>query len=102
MIALKNIGYLGVKMNDNEYTITELADKINLAPDRVRLYTGHYTLSKHVIRTYKHKSHPSLGINLTQDFITDFITYLSTVKKKWFKEERRKFIKKQLERLLYA
>lgn len=84
----------------NEYTMTEIAEKINIAPDQVRLYTGHYTLSKYVIRTYKNKSYPSMGIDISQDFITDFIKYLNSVKKRGFKEERTKFIKKQLEMLL--
>ena len=102
MIVQKNIGYLGVKMTDNEYTINEISQVINIAPNQIRLFTGHFTLSKYIIRTHKYKSHPCLGINITSDFINDFITYLSTVKARKYKEERRKFIKKQLERLLYA
>ena len=101
-IVHQNIGCLGVKMNDNEYTITELADYINISAGQLRLYTSHYSLSKFVIRTYKKKTHPSLGINLTEEFITNFLNYLTIIKKRSFKEERRKFIKKQLERLLYA
>lgn len=85
-----------------EFTMNELAEITNISTNQLRMFTGHFTLSKYVIRTYKYKSHPRTGVKFTKEFVTDFIEYLNTVKKRGFKEERTKFIKRQLERVLNA
>lgn len=85
----------------NEFVIRELSNQINLTEDIIRLYLGHFTLSKYLFRSYKYKSHPCFGVKLSTEFIDDFISYLTTVKKRTYNKERVNYIKKKLEELLW-
>lgn len=82
------------------YTITELSKHINFTADLLRLYLGHFSLSKYVFMSYKNQSRPSYAIDITEDFITDFMKYLSVAKRKEFKKERLEFVRNKLEELL--
>lgn len=84
----------------NEFVIRELSNQINLTEDIIRLYLGHFTLSKYLFRSYKYKSHPCFGIKLSTEFIDDFIGYLTTAKKRTYSKERVNYIKEKLEELL--
>ena len=84
----------------NEYVIREISNQIDIAPSILRLYLGCLRLSKYVIMSYKHKSHPSWGVDVTPEFVNDFINYISTYKRRSYKEEKIKHIKKKLEELL--
>jgi hypothetical protein len=82
------------------YTISELSEQTSLAPGMLRTYLGHFSLTKYVKRLKKLTKHPCYTVDVTQEFITDFIDYLTLHKRKRYKYIRVTEIKHKLEELL--
>lgn len=82
-------------------TLQNLAPKINMSRDLLHVYLGHFTLTKHVTNSYERKH--ALAVILSEDFITDFISYLKKHRRKRrFNHERISLIQHKLEELLNA
>jgi hypothetical protein len=82
------------------YTISELSEQTSLAPGMLRTYLGHFSLTKYVKRLKKLTKHPCYTVDITQEFITDFVDYLTLYKRKRYKYIRIEEIKHKLEELL--
>ena len=80
------------------YTFQQLEEHIGISKDCLHIYLGHYTLTKHITNA-KTKGH-ALSVIISQEFIADFINYLSTSKRKKFNQQRINFVKTRLEELL--
>ena len=80
-------------------TFQKLGERIVIKKELLYLYLGHFSLTKHVIRSFE-KKHAKVII-LSQDFITDFINYLAKPRRKRkLSNEQIFLIKKELEELL--
>jgi hypothetical protein len=82
------------------YTISVLSESTKLAPGMLRTYLGHFSLSKYVRRLKKVTKYPCFTVDVTQEFITDFVDYLTLYKRKRYKYIRITEIKHKLEELL--
>lgn len=80
------------------YTFQQLGEHIGISKDWLHVYLGHYTLTKHITPS-KLKGH-ALSVIISQEFIADFINYLSRSKRRKFNQQRINFVKTRLEELL--
>lgn len=80
------------------YKLVPLGKYLNITESSMRVYLAHYTLAKHITSAIT-KGH-ALSVIVLQEFIADFINYLSTSKRKKFNQQRINFVKTKLEELL--
>ena len=80
-------------------TFQNLGNKIGITRDMLHVYLGHFTLTKYVTRNPYERKH-ALSVKFTSEFVTDFINYLTLLKRRKYTTERILFIKNQLEELI--
>lgn len=77
-------------------TFQNLGERIGIKKELLYLYLGHFSLTKHVTRSFE-KKHAKVVI-LSQEFIIDFTNYLAKPRRKRkLNNEQIFLIKKELE-----